>query len=115
MPNAQARRPAMLLCVLAFVLAGLAPSAAAAAVPSTSSAPYGTDGDVNAVATLGNTIYLGGLFSNVGLATGPGAALASSDGTADPTMPGISGGQVVAVVADGSGGWYIGGSFTHVG
>src|SRR4051794_28704240 len=62
-----ARRPAMLLCVLAFVLAGFAPSAATAAVPSTPSAPYGTDGEVDGITTLGNTIYLGGAFNHVGL------------------------------------------------
>jgi len=105
------------LCVLALALVGLAPSTAAAAVPSTSALSYGTNGNVNAIATLGDTIYLGGQFTQVGLATGGGAAFAAADGQADASIPAISGGDhtVDAVVPDGSGGWYIGGGFTHVG
>jgi hypothetical protein len=105
------------LCVVALALVGLAPSTAAAAVPSTSALSYGTDGQVDAIATLGDAIYLGGNFTHIGLATGGGAAFAAADGQADASMPAVSGGAhtVDAVVPDGSGGWYIGGGFTHVG
>src|SRR4051794_5408304 len=98
------------LCVttLALLAAGLVPAVAGAAVPSTSASTYGTDGDVNAIATLGDTVYLGGAFDNIGLDTGGGAATAASDGQADAAMPPVTG-TVQAAVADGSGGFYIGG------
>src|SRR4051794_165136 len=104
------------LCVaaLAVVAVALAPAAAGAAVPSTSASTYGTDGTVNAITTLGDTVYLGGAFENVGLDTGGGAATAASDGQADAAMPAVTG-TVQAAVADGSGGFYIGGSFSKVG
>jgi trimeric autotransporter adhesin len=113
-----------LACVAGVIvfLAGFSPAAAGAAVPSTPATTYGTNGGVDAVARLGDTIYLGGSFSQVGLATGGGAALTvangePSDGRADRAMPPVSGSshQVEVVAPDGSGGWYIGGNFTHVG
>src|SRR4051812_47004103 len=86
-----ARRVAPLaLSLVALAIGGLAPSVAAAAAPSTSALTYGTNGAVEAIATGNNTVYLGGNFSQVGLATGGGAALAAADGTADTTMPAIS-------------------------
>src|SRR3954451_4800512 len=60
------------LCALAVAFVGVAPTAAMADPPSTPSLTYGTDGTVEALARLGNTIYLGGVFSNVGLSTGGG-------------------------------------------
>src|SRR3954453_11411690 len=99
---------------LALLVAALAPAVAGAAVPSTSASTYGTDGTVNAITTLGDTVYLGGAFDNVGLDTGGGAATSASDGQADAAMPAVTG-TVQAAVADGSGGFYIGGSFSRVG
>src|SRR4051794_35281452 len=99
---------------LALLVAALAPAVAGAAVPSTSASTYGTDGTVNAITTLGDTVYLGGAFENVGLDSGGGAATAASDGQADAAMPPVIG-TVQVAVADGSGGFYIGGSFSKVG
>jgi hypothetical protein len=110
-------RPAR-FCLVALVLAlgAVAPSIAGAAVPSTSTAPYGTDGEVDGITTLGSTIYLGGSFSHVGLATA-GAPVSAANGTANAATPVVSGNQpsVNAAISDGSGGFYIGGSFSHVG
>jgi hypothetical protein len=105
------------LLVVTLALAGIAPAVATADVPSTPALTYGTNGDVYSIATLGDTTYLGGSFSQIGLATGGGAVLAAADGQADASMPAVSGSshQVEVAVADGSGGWYIGGNFTHVG
>ena len=85
---------------------------------------YVTDGPVNAVVRAGDTIYIGGQFSRVGPRTGPGVEVAL-DGTENVGLPEISGAGPTlaggaatglrAVVADGSGGWYVGGLFTHVG
>src|SRR4051794_41485575 len=96
------------VALIAVLGAALGPAAAGAAVPSTAASTYGTDGDVNAIATLGDTVYLGGAFDNIGLDTGGGAATAASDGQADAAMPPVTG-TVQAAVADGSGGFYIGG------
>lgn len=85
---------------------------------------YVTDGPVNAVVRAGDTIYIGGQFSRVGPRTGPGVEVAL-DGTENIGLPEVSGAGpslaggattgLRAVVADGSGGWYISGLFTHVG
>ena len=83
-----------------------------------------TNGPVRADRALGDTIYIGGRFDRVGPRTGPGVEVAL-DGSQNPGLPEISGagpssivgsgGGLSAVAADGSGGWYIGGLFTHVG
>jgi hypothetical protein len=74
---------------------------------------YMTNGTVNAVATAGDTLYVGGSFTAVGLATGAGVPLDAVSGVAVPGFPRVAG-QVHAVVPDGNGGWYIGGAFTSV-
>ncbi len=72
-----------------------------------------TDGDVRAVATSGSIVYLGGTFTRVGPATG--SALAWMQGSGVPRQPyPMIVGTVNAVAPDGSGGWYVGGSFTSV-
>ena len=73
-----------------------------------------TDGEVDAVALSGSTLYLGGRFSRVGPATGCGVPLATSTGTAASGFPRVDG-PVYAAVPDGSGGWFIGGDFDAVG
>jgi hypothetical protein len=60
------------------------------------------------------SIYLGGSFTQFAY---PGQNLAFyrlSDNTLFPDTPTPLGGEVKAVVADGTGGWYIGGTFTAV-
>jgi hypothetical protein len=75
-----------------------------------------TNGLVQAVVRSGDTIYIGGAFDRVGPRTGPGLEFAL-DGSQNAGLPEVSGGggRVQAVASDGSGGWYIGGLFTHVG
>ena len=82
------------------------------------------NGPVQAVVRAGETIYIGGHFDRVGPRTGPGVevALNGSQHSGLPQISGAgpssivgSGGSLSAVAADGSGGWYIGGLFTHVG
>lgn len=72
------------------------------------------NGTVNAIAVDGSTMYLGGSFSAVGPTTGSGVPIDAFTGTAVPGFPRVTG-QVNAVVSDGVGGWYLGGSFTMVG
>ncbi len=94
----------------------LALACAAGAQPTTSSLPvWSTDGKVITVATSGTTAYIGGDFSRVGpassFAAGPFVALDGSTGQAKGTLEPIdpSATQVFTSVADGSGGWYLGG------
>lgn len=110
--------------LLLALLLGASFAAGAASLSDKPDRTYVTDGPVNAVVRAGDTIYIGGQFSRVGPRTGPGVEVAL-DGTETPGLPEISGAGPTlaggaatglrAVVADGSGGWYVGGLFTHVG
>ena len=58
-------------------------------------------------------LYIGGSFDYVGPVTGSVVKL-DATAVADSTLPRVDG-TVYTTVADGSGGWYIGGDFTTVG
>ena len=74
----------------------------------------GTNDSVHAIAMGANgTVYFGGHFTQVGPATGGGVPLDASTGAA-AALPAVAG-FVNAVVADGAGGWYLGGAFSGVG
>ncbi|MDP2304044.1 MAG: T9SS type A sorting domain-containing protein [Ignavibacteria bacterium] len=75
---------------------------------------YVTNGSVKATKISGNTLYIGGDFTQVGPSTGYGAAIDTSTGTYDPSMPKVNG-AIYAIAPDGLGGWFIGGTFTYVG
>jgi len=102
----------------AFCLWPLASASATSPVPKSTASP---NGPVLAIAQSGNTIYLGGNFSEVGTPIGTWASLSSSSGQLDRAMPQVAGSDpelvpgVFAEISDGAGGWYIGGSFTSVG
>jgi len=72
-----------------------------------------TDGAVCSMVRDAGTIYIGGSFTRVGPATGCGVAIDASTGAAQQPYPRVAG-YVRAVAPDGSGGWYLGGSFTLV-
>ncbi len=72
------------------------------------------DGPVNAVLATNNTLYLGGDFFYVGPRTGPAAVFSQSTGQLLNSPPQIKG-VIKAIVPDGFGGWYIGGTFTSIG
>jgi hypothetical protein len=71
---------------------------------------------VRAMTTAPNgTVYLGGNFDGVGVATGSAVPLNSSTGKLTTQgFPAVAG-TVNVIVDDGVGGWYLGGQFTHVG
>jgi len=76
-----------------------------------------TNGTVNAMVLNGSTLYVGGNFTYVGAATGSGATINTSNGAISSTVTTIlnMASQILAAAPDGSGGWYIGGTFTTIG
>jgi hypothetical protein len=73
-----------------------------------------TNGTISTVVRDGGTIYVGGNFTYVGPATGGGVPLGAASGAPPPSFPKVVG-VVLAVISDGAGGWYLGGTFTAVG
>jgi hypothetical protein len=67
-------------------------------------------GSVDAIAVSGSTAYIGGGFDYVGPETGSFASLDPANGAVE-APPAIVDGEVFATVADGSGGFFIGGQF----
>jgi Domain of unknown function (DUF5122) beta-propeller len=73
-----------------------------------------TDGDVTAIAADSSRVYLAGEFDAVGPLTGSGVPLDAASGLREAGFPMVNG-NVATAVPDGSGGWYVGGSFDRVG
>jgi len=109
-----------LLGVALLVVAGLvAPEVSAQAVPSSLSYTpnptyWGTNGRVMQIVKAGNKVFLGGSFDYIGPQTGYGVGVDQSVGKMLVGAPVVNG-TVYAAVANGTGGWYIGGNFTRVG
>ena len=74
-----------------------------------------TNAPVLSMVQNGNTLYIGGYFTYVGPHTGSGVPLDATSGAPAGAYPEVAGGYVNAVLPDGAGGWYIGGTFTSVG
>ncbi len=64
---------------------------------------------------VGRAVYVGGEFGRIANRTGSGIVVPANGGKMDEVRSEIAGGSVNAVLADGVGGWYVGGSFTTVG
>ena len=75
--------------------------------------PPVTDGAVRAVVRDGTTLYLGGDFQYVGPRTS--LARLGADGRSTGTFPRVTAGSVHALLDDGAGGWFVGGSFRTIG
>src|SRR5262245_18145637 len=88
-------------------------SAGAGFAQTVDSSLWVTDRQVNAIVRDGGTIYFGGSFSYVGPPTGGGAVVDAGTGAALRPYQRIDG-RVLTIAPDGSGGWYLGGSFTRV-
>lgn len=99
----------------AEVLGG-ADGAPAVRPPTAEDLPAGSvvaDERIEQLVRAGDRIYARGDFDTIGRYAGPGAVLEAATGA--PTAgPSISDGQVSVSVADGAGGWYLGGDFTRI-
>ena len=106
---------------LGLVVALALPVAASASPPSLNYNPapadipswWGTNGRVTDIVQAGGRIYIAGGFDYVGPSTGYGVGVDGGNGNRLSGAPLVDG-VVTAAAPDGSGGWYIGGSFTHV-
>ncbi len=117
MPHARRlrRAPAGASALLASLLGALVLAAPAfAVVPSTPDSTYVANGYASSVARAGNTVYVGGNFTQIGPRTGGFVSLDPTSGAYDPHQAQTNG-TVYAVASDGNGGEYIGGTFTTVG
>src|SRR5687767_13538345 len=109
--GSRARRSASAFAVCLALLA--AASSAHADPAATPTRTWGVDGTVNALAVSGTTAFVGGSFVNAGPNTGGFGLVDPADGTLRSDSPAVLG-SVLAAIADGAGGWYLGGAFTHV-
>lgn len=73
-----------------------------------------TDGSIRDAAVFRGIVYAGGTFTYVGQKTGSLGVANSSSGALVGASPAIEG-VVWAIIPDGRGGWFVGGSFTNVG
>jgi len=68
---------------------------------------------VYSIAMDSTYVYIGGSFKQVRYLSGSGARLTATSDQRDPHFPYFDG-VIFTAVADGSGGWYIGGKFSNV-
>ncbi len=108
----------MLILSLLVLSSGFSLAISAGRAEAQSSSPaadiWVTNGYVEDILATGDTTYLAGQFTVVGPNTGKGVPLDTTTGEPASAYPKVNE-TVSAVVADGSGGWFIGGYFTMVG
>ncbi|MDB6059236.1 MAG: hypothetical protein JWO95_3080, partial [Verrucomicrobiales bacterium] len=75
---------------------------------------WATDAPVRCIIETNGTVYIGGDFHYVGYFGGGGWTVSLSSGVTAATLPKIDG-RVLCAVDDLSGGWFVGGEFTHIG
>jgi hypothetical protein len=109
-------RPLVRFAIVLAAAVGLVSAIVAACqAQSVDSTLWGVDpsGKVFAVARDGNTIYIGGNFTYVGPNSGGGVPIDVNSARGVAGFPKVTG-RVNTAVADGQGGWYIGGWFSAV-
>jgi hypothetical protein len=88
---------------------------ASSALPTTLAGRYVVAGSVDATVRVGGTVYIGGDFNRIADRTGSAIVVPARGGAPERVRAEIAGGSVRTAISDGSGGWYVGGSFTSVG
>ena len=103
----------MRLTLLLLVCLLWAAPAHAAVTDTPDADPPVTDRAVETIVRDGSTLYLGGDFTYVGRRTS--LARLGADGRSTGTFPRVTDGAVEAILDDGAGGWYVGGTFATIG
>jgi len=115
--------PAAVAALLAGLLVAVGPPAAAdidshagtVAERPRDAGVHAVDGEVRTVAQVGSRVVIGGTFTRVGPVTrGAVGVLDMAGKTFQAGFPDVVG-AVSAVASDGAGGWFLGGTFSHVG
>lgn len=101
-------------CLLVVVVATSAASAETSAGPARVLG-WVANGPVTGVVRVGSRLLVGGSFTRIGPRTGQAAIVARASGALVSGFPEFAGGAVRSIVADGSGGWYVGGDFRFAG
>ena len=104
-----------LLCLVVVATSWAAPPRAhGQPVTTVARAGWRVGGNVNAVARLGNVLYLGGNFRGVAPEGNVAAGVLAVDATSGLPGPAAKlNGNVLAIESDGAGGWYAGGNFVE--
>jgi outer membrane protein assembly factor BamB len=104
----------VVVVVSAVVVGGEAPHDEAVAFGLAQPVHWVPNGNVDALLRVDDTLFVAGGFTRFTPPTGP---LAAVDGRGEliNAFPRAAGGTVQTMVPDGRGGWFLGGSFTHVG
>ncbi|MEP7319257.1 MAG: delta-60 repeat domain-containing protein, partial [Panacibacter sp.] len=62
----------------------------------------------------GDSVFVGGSYTRLGLRTDYLGSITTGSGNADQSMP-VANGQIRSISPDGTGGWYVAGFFTQIG
>src|SRR5215216_5642241 len=81
----------------------------AASLPTTASNRQIVAGYVNTAVRVGRAVYVGGEFGRIAPRTGSAIIVPKRGGRLERVRAEVAGGSVDSAVADGSGGWYLGG------
>lgn len=101
--------------VVGLLTASAIPQTASATSPTLTTVGDGPNAQVDDIATTpDDTTYLVGAFDSWGPATGGAAATDAATGEVNRQFPPIDG-TITASAPDGDGGFYLAGTFTHVG
>jgi hypothetical protein len=106
-------RVVVALLTLFSLVAPRSASAEPASKPRTAGMPV-ANGDVNAAVQVGNTLYIGGEFTHMGIASGTFATVSAFTAAPEAMVDRLEGTTHV-VLPDGSGGWYVGGHLLSMG
>jgi trimeric autotransporter adhesin len=99
--------------IAAAVMVVLSNGAGASRAQTLDTTLWVPNAEVKSILRVGNTLYLGGNFTEIGPPTGNGVGIQYPSGAVVPGFPKVTG-YVTCVAPDGDGGWYIGGTFTRV-
>ena len=115
-PSRLARRPGLVVLILALGLSAAARDAWAQPTAATPRAGWRVGGATTAVARLGNVLFIGGNFRGIAPEENGSGGMLAVDPAVGLPVPGFPqfGGGVGPIEPDGAGGWYVGGNFIDV-